>query len=71
MADYRTCPVKGCENKHTRSVMMCRAHWFSLPKPLRDEVYRAFRYEGIISEAYFDARESAIAFCEGRDPEPV
>lgn len=71
MSSTRTCPVEGCSTTHDRSKLMCRAHWYSLPRPLRDEVSRAFRYDGIFSVEYQVAREAALAFCEGRDPEPV
>lgn len=63
----RECPVAGCTNKHDRSMLMCRGHWFSVPKPLRDELWRAYRSEeGVFSEAYDEAREACIAAAEGR-----
>lgn len=41
--------------------MMCRQHWFQVPKPIRDEVWRAFKEEGVLSDAYLDAYEAAVA----------
>lgn len=67
-AETRECPVDGCEERHARSLLMCRGHWFSLPKPLRNDLMRAYRREGVLSEAYMAAREACIAFAEGRDP---
>lgn len=71
MSAERECPVKGCSNTHNRSLLMCRDHWTSLPKPLRDELWAAYRRHGVLSDEYVAAREACIAFCEGRDPEPI
>lgn len=66
--DYRECPVTGCPNLHARDNLMCLSHWSSLPKPLRDEVWRTYRSEeGIMGAAYHEARDAAIAFCEAHD----
>lgn len=67
-AETRECPVDGCDNRHARSLLMCRDHWFSLPKPLRDDLMRAYRRHGVLSEEYWAAREACIANAEGRDP---
>lgn len=59
--------MEGCTIQHSRDLLMCKGHWFSVPKPLRDELWRAFRSdEGILGEAYHDAREACIAAAEGR-----
>lgn len=63
------CPVPRCQNRHDRSMLMCRGHWRSLPKPLRDELWRAYRHEGILSDAYQQAREACIAHASGDDLE--
>lgn len=55
-----TCPVPGCEARHRRDMLMCRSHWFKIPKPLRDELWRAYRNEGVMSAAYQSAREECI-----------
>lgn len=40
------CPVIGCEQPLEKSWnLTCKGHWFDLPKPLRDEVWRLFRAE--------------------------
>jgi hypothetical protein len=61
MSEMRECPVDGCEERHPRSLMMCRDHWFAVPKPLRDEVWESYRHEGVLSERYGEARDAAIA----------
>ncbi len=57
------CPVPGCEQIRKMNQMMCRAHWFRVPKDLRDRIWRLVRLMG--SEAgmsdYKDARGQAIA----------
>lgn len=60
MGRLRVCPVPGCETKHSRNLMMCKPHWFQVPKPIRDEVWRSFKGEGVLSDTYLDAREAAI-----------
>lgn len=37
------CPLKGCINRQRRGQLLCRAHWFGTPKPLRDEIWRTWR----------------------------
>ncbi|MBB5987399.1 hypothetical protein [Sphingobium lignivorans] len=39
----RTCPAAGCISWTAPGKFMCRPHWFGLPKPLRDEVWRTWR----------------------------
>lgn len=55
-----TCPVPDCEVTHSRRLLMCRDHWFSVPKPLRDELMRAYRRDGVLSEEYLNARQACI-----------
>lgn len=60
----RECPVDGCQNRHARTLLMCRSHWYAVPKPLRDDVLRAYRTEGVVSDAYIAARAAAIHAAE-------
>ena len=42
-----TCDAPGCDVAVPRGKLMCRAHWFATPKPLRDainESWKAGRY---------------------------
>lgn len=32
------CAVTGCDEAIIRSMLMCRAHWFATPKPLREAI---------------------------------
>jgi hypothetical protein len=37
------CPYPGCEQRVTRNMLACKPHWFKLPRPVRDEVWRSWR----------------------------
>lgn len=60
MADDRECPIDGCTNRHARTKLMCRTHWYMVPKLLRDEVWDSYRRDGVFSERYLEARDAAI-----------
>lgn len=62
--ELATCPIDGCPNRHQTNRLMCRRHWFTVPLELRDEVWRAWREEGVSSERYREARDAAIAAAE-------
>lgn len=36
------CPKDGCGEKVPRSQYACRVHWYSLPRPLRDEIWATY-----------------------------
>lgn len=60
MSDLKTCPVPGCKTKHDRSLLMCKRHWFKVPKPLREEIWDSYKKDGVLSDRYLDARKAAI-----------
>lgn len=64
MADTRTCPVEGCTRTHARTKLMCRVHWYMVPKQLRDELWDAYRGQGVLSEEYGETRDKCIAAAE-------
>lgn len=37
------CPGLNCAATVPTSQVACRAHWYSLPKPLRDRIWWAYR----------------------------
>lgn len=50
------CPATGCTRRIARHQLMCRTHWYMVPKPLRDAVYDAYRHGlGAGSPAHRDA----------------
>jgi len=38
-----TCHAAGCDREARPKQLMCRAHWFSLPLPLRDAIWDTYR----------------------------
>lgn len=68
MAD-RECPVDGCVERHDRKMLMCRKHWYSVPKPLRDALWKAYREEGVLSDEYIEARQACIGAAEQKEAE--
>lgn len=37
------CHWPGCQKQVPPAMWGCRAHWFSLPKSIRDRIWRAYR----------------------------
>lgn len=66
------CPSPGCEERVPSGRYACRRHWFTIPKPLRDELWQAFRTEGIFSEEYIAAAAACKEFLKEThaDPDP-
>lgn len=38
-----SCPVERCLNSRDAGRLMCRKHWYQVPKQLRDEVWRTWK----------------------------
>lgn len=56
------CPVIGCTNQRSHDQLLCRGHWFSVPKELRDRIWNLYRSaQG--SEAHRAAVFEAINLC--------
>ncbi len=36
------CPATGCPRRVGQRMLMCRPHWFTVPKALRDAVWDAY-----------------------------
>lgn len=55
------CPI--CEKSISRTMLMCKPHWFQVPRELRDRVwstYRAYRSDDGSLLDYVEARDAAI-----------
>lgn len=77
-----TCAVDRCDIPVQRGMLMCKGHWLSLPKPLRDAVWRTWRKvfnaeyrRGVDPETqlrqireYRDAVRAAREYLEGVPP---
>jgi hypothetical protein len=64
VSDTHECPVDGCDVQVGLDHLMCREHWFLVPKVLRHQVWRAWRgwQSGRNSGSdYIKARDEAIA----------
>ena len=68
-----TCHAAGCSVEVPPKMLMCRRHWYMVPKPMRDEVWRTYRPgqedDKAPSDDYLmamDAAIRAVAEKEGR-----
>ena len=70
-----TCHATGCSTPVPAVMFMCKPHWFRVPKPLRDRIWKTYR-EGQCddmnpSDAYCEAAKAAvIAVAQKEDREP-
>lgn len=60
------CEVEGCGEKINRNLLMCRRHWFKVPRHIRARVFVEYR-KGF-SKKYFEVVKEATAFAEGKRP---
>jgi len=58
------CPVSGCGEQIDPSRLMCRDHWYQVPRKLRDLVWATWRSgEGALSSEHLEAVRLAISTC--------
>jgi predicted amidophosphoribosyltransferase len=48
-----------CGRPKSSEHFACRPCWFSLPRKIRDRIWRAFRRHGVLSDEWLDARDAA------------
>lgn len=70
------CHATDCPREVPPEMFMCRSHWFSLPKRMRDAIWRTYRPgqcdDWNISREYSEAAKAAVRFIaakEGREPD--
>ena len=67
-----TCHWPGCERHVPPSIWGCKQHWFTLPKPLRDRIWRAYRPgqedDKRPSETYMEAAHAVQAWIATQQP---
>ena len=57
----RSCPIPGCGYQIDPSRLMCRRHWYTVPKELRDRVWATWRSgHGAYSREHQEAVRGAI-----------
>src|SRR3546814_18329971 len=79
-----TCAAPKCRTIVEAGKLMCKGHWFSVPKPLRDDVWRTWReaqknWRGKTGQeeqlrrirAYREAVRTAVDAIEGVPPTPA
>jgi len=55
------CPATGCTRRVGRGMLLCRPHWFMVPKALRDAVWDAYAGGlGAGSPAHLEAVSAAV-----------
>lgn len=58
------CHAEGCSVPVPPRMLMCRRHWFMVPKPLRDAVWAEYRPGQEIdkrpSDAYMEVQQAAV-----------
>jgi len=58
------CHAKGCLIKTKPEMLMCRRHWFMVPKAIRDQVWATYRPgqcdSGLPSKEWHQAADEAI-----------
>lgn len=60
----RECPVEHCPDPVRHAQLMCRRHWWLVPRTIRDRVWstwRAYTNNRGTLEDYAEARDEAIA----------
>ena len=61
------CQVPSCNEQIDPSRLMCRHHWYRVPKQLRDQVWATWQSgRGILSTEHQSAVRLAIAACDDR-----
>jgi hypothetical protein len=61
------CPGPRCEKQMDDGYLMCPAHWYQVPKALRNAVWRAYnRGAGLGTDALAAAQRAAIRSLERR-----
>lgn len=71
-----TCHATECKVHVPPEMFMCRRHWFSLPKKLRNEIWRTYRPgqcdDWNITKEYSEAAKTCIRYIaakEGIEPD--
>lgn len=57
------CPAPGCDKDVPSSQYACGRHWYSIPKPLRDELWAGYREEPL-GERHLAAMEACGDFLD-------
>jgi hypothetical protein len=62
------CPNSGCGEQIDPSRLMCRGHWYLVPKQLRDRVWTTWRSgQGALGPEHREAVRLAITACQAAE----
>lgn len=68
-----TCHATNCTQVVVPALFMCRTHWYWLPKPMRDAIWKTYRKGQELdkqpSAKYLKAAQEAIAWIENKERE--
>lgn len=68
MSAKRACSWHGCTRLVLPSMWGCKAHWYQLPKPIRDRIWATYQpgqeTDGLISSEYWDAYREAMRYAQ-------
>ena len=66
-----TCHATDCPKGVPPEMFMCRTHWFSLPKRMRDAIWRTYRAgqcdDWNITHEYADAAREAVMYLAAKE----
>lgn len=71
MPETHKCPAPGCNVDVPFEQFACRAHWYSLPKDLRDALWSSWNRYGSGSVEHADAMDRCITWLNGAADAPA
>lgn len=54
------CPAPGCDKRVPFHILACKTHWYMIPKPVRDKLWREYD-ENFGETSYFKARAECLS----------
>jgi hypothetical protein len=70
-----SCAAKGCNKQVPLKMLMCKKHWFMVPKPMRDTIWAEYSpgqendMSGLGNEAYMQAVKAAVDYLADQEPQ--
>lgn len=67
-----TCHADSCTVPVPRKMFMCKRHWYTLPKSMRDEVWLAYALGqendwGLVTDDYLEVTQRCIEYVAARE----
>lgn len=70
------CAAPGCKKQVPLKMLMCKPHWFMLPKPLRDTIWAEYTpgqendMSGLSNSNYMNAVKEAMKYIADKESAP-